>query len=226
MLNSRAAEFLLSRFTTREHATAIVGDLLEISHEPIRFWLAVTHTITKFAARPVGGVFAAVLTARLLRELYVSTGRLAGRPPEIETFFVFAGLALGMIAGCSAARRGPFDGVTKIAAALCAFASAAVLLRLHAPGLLVCGVLFELLLMGLLVSARTRQAAIRILAAVACAAAVSYTSWKLLEPVARPAGPPYHWPFWFIVLQVFAPAVAVGFALCWSRSKPPVELAE
>ncbi len=223
MLNTRVAEFLLSRFTTRERATAIIGDLMEISPGPIPFWLAVAHTMARFATRPAAGVFAGVITAKLLRELYVSTVKAPSRPPEIETFFVIAGLLLGMIAGCSAVRRGPLDPVTKIAAALCAFASAAVLLRLRTPGLLVCGVAFELLLIGLLFSARTRHAALRILAAAACAAAASYTSWKLLEPVARHAAPP--WPLWFIALQVFAPAVAVGVALSWRRSASPTSVA-
>jgi hypothetical protein len=223
MRNTRFAEFLLSRFTTREHAAAIVGDLLEIAPGPLPFWLAVLHTVARFAARPAAGVLAGVISAWLLRWFYVITFHGAsGRPRDIEALFLFAGLLLGTIAGCSAVARGVFDPVTKISAALCAIASVPVVRSGHTPEVVVCGVAFELLLIGALVSNRTRPAVLRILAAAGCAVGTSYAAWKLLEPVARP----YHWPFWFIALQFLAPTVAVAVALAWRSSPRAVPAAE
>jgi len=49
MRRAPLAEFLLSRFTTREHAAAMVGDLIEIAPRPIAFWLA---PATSSASRP------------------------------------------------------------------------------------------------------------------------------------------------------------------------------
>jgi hypothetical protein len=112
MHRPRIAELLLARFTTRGHAATMAGDLIEIAPEPVPFWLAVLHTTSRFAARP----------------------------PQIELFFLIGGLLLSMIAGCSAVRRGPLDLVTKLAAALCAFASAVVLLCSTTTEFLLCGV--------------------------------------------------------------------------------------
>ena len=173
------AEFLLSRFTTRERAAAIFGDLMEIAPRPIAFWLAVIHTAAKFAVTPLAGVLAGTATAWLL---------VRGVYPWGITPPALAGTLFGMIAASSGVRRGPFDLVTTISATLCAIASAGTFLHSSTPALVITTVVTAILLLGSLVDSRARSAVGRILAAAVCAIVASFIVWKLLvSPTMNPA---------------------------------------
>jgi hypothetical protein len=225
MRRAPLAEFLLSRFTTREHAAAMVGDLIEIAPRPIAFWLAVLHTAAKFAVTPVGAVLAGAAAAWLLvRCLYPLA--MTGRPAELTVLFALSGTLFGMIAACSSVRRGLFDPATATSAALCAIASVGILLHFSTLALVITTVVAELLLLGSLFHSRGRAAVGRTLAAAVCAIAASYLTWKLLVwPIAKP---PNHRPsVWFpVAVQLLIPAAACSFALAWRRPKPRAQIAE
>jgi len=225
MRRAPLAEFLLSRFTTREHAAAMVGDLMEIAPRPMPFWLAVLHTAAKFSVNPAGGVLAGAAAAWLLvRFLYPLA--ITTRPSDLAVLFALCGTLFGMVAASSIVRRGPFDLVTTTSAALCAIASTGIFLHFSTPALVITTVIVEILLLGSLFDARARSAVGRILAAAVCAVAASYLAWNLLiRPTITPRR--YTRPVWFpLAVQFLLPAAASCFALSWRRPKPRAQIAQ
>jgi hypothetical protein len=210
------AEFLLSRFTTRESAAAIIGDLLEIAPRRIAFWLAVLHTAAKFAVTPLAGVLASTATAWLLVfDVY----------PRGMWPLDLAGMSFGIIAAYSGVRRGPFDLDTAISATLCALVSAGIFLHSSIPALVTTGVVTVTLLVGSLADSRARSAVARILAAAVGAIVTMFVVYKLLTGPTTPAHlrPPVWLPMGVLFL---IPAAVTGFVLSWSRPTPRAKIAE
>ena len=119
MRSAKIAEWILARWTNREHAAAIVGDLLESAPGgPIRFWWAVVRTALAMSWRAGAGLAAAVAGVLLIARLLV---RSEGSPQEIgEVWLFFRGVALcsSAVAAYGAARYGLGDRLTQLSAAV------------------------------------------------------------------------------------------------------------
>jgi hypothetical protein len=105
------AEWILSRVTSREEATAIVGDLLETGAP---FWWTVARTALALSGRTWLAVVTAVAALYLMRHLFTVTWR----GHITISAFVPCVFELSMVVAFLAVRRGLRDGVTMAAGVL------------------------------------------------------------------------------------------------------------
>lgn len=216
MRKDEFAKFLLSRFTTGERATAIVGDLIETHTGALHFWYDVALTAAALSMRASAGILAAMGAEFLVRWSYGWSWK-AANPISVSTgFFAVCMMLLTLIAVYSAVRRGPIDPVTKAAGSLCFFASTGVFLRLIAWVPLMCGVSIAVIATALLFTAQGRQTLLTILSAGAAVFGTTYVIWLLLP--LHPGQPPR--PYILFMLFVLMPSVSVAAALSWTRRTP------
>ena len=208
------AEFLLSRFTTHERATAIAGDLTELESTSFGFWCAVSHTAIALSTRFWLGVFvssAAYVFAQRVAALSWGEGNsitgLAG-------LFTACMLLFSMIAAYSAVRLGLTDPVTKSAAAISSFSFIAVLFRGITWVPVASGVLTVLFIFALLLFAQGRKALLSILLAGAASFLGLWATWQLIGVVDpnQEAFGNLRWPLGLLILGLSS-AVGIAAAL-------------
>ena len=214
MHRSDVAEFVLSRFTNRDRATAIVGDLLEVAPESARFWFAVARTAAAFSLRPAAGILAAMAAEYLIRFLYGASAFSSRRIDGFSQLFSMCGLLFALVTANAAVRRGLTEPITAISVGLAVLTTGAALLRSMVLPFVLVGGSAELLVLVLLCT-RWRRATVAVLASSAVAFLTSYTAWKCLYPLIGMKAHSYL-PLWFIAAQAFAPALGAAVALSWS----------
>jgi hypothetical protein len=170
------AEFLLSRFTTRECAATIVGDLMEIDSSPFRFWSSLSRITIALFARSWLAVLAAAGGYSLA--LYLP-GWGAGPISGFSRFFLPWMMLLSMIAVYSAVRRGLKDLVTGVATAMLALSIVAVLLRSVSWVPVACGLFAVLFAVVLTITAQGRKTLLSIILAVIAAIGGGWMVWQL-----------------------------------------------
>jgi cell division protein FtsW (lipid II flippase) len=138
MRNASIAEWTLCRFTNRERAASIVGDLLETKQQkgPLWFWLSFAGVVFSLVwRRPLA--FVAALYAGMWSigafQMAIVGIRAQHRPPEhpwVPIFLVLgaAGSALCAMSSYAAIKHGPRDQTARLAFALTGLVTAVVFL--------------------------------------------------------------------------------------------------
>jgi hypothetical protein len=174
MHSAKIAEWILARWTTREHAAAIVGDLMEAAAGP--FWWSIARTVAGLAWPMLAGLAAAMAAVALgVWPLMRSTQALQSPGPAL-LFFRGMGPALAAVAGYAAVRYGLADRMTQLAGALAAAGVCGVLWRDVPVVTPVCAAVGVGAVVLASLSAEGRRAAVALGAAVAG----SILAWKIL----------------------------------------------
>lgn len=160
------SERLLSVLTTRERATAIVGDLLEIGAGPVGYWNAVLRTALALSWRiGLGVVFAATIEAFMVWAFNRSA--TAAHPVDpTAVFFGWIAALLSMTATFSAIRYGLAEPVTQVGVSLGLFAGIGVCFRWVPFITPLCGTMTASVILISSLTPQGRRALRRILAAV------------------------------------------------------------
>jgi hypothetical protein len=171
MHNGPAAEWIVGRWTSKERAAAIVGDLLEIDRQkgPARFWFAIVGTVFWLAWRRCVAFVAAFYAANWALSAFIMALHGVHAQHAIDDSFwmpafdllTSVGALLWFVLMYAAIRYGLKDHLAQLAVAWTALASALVYLWWRPVVLAVCLALaISVLVLSILDLQRRRAAAI------------------------------------------------------------------
>lgn len=242
MPNAAAAEWLIARFTDRSRASAIVGDLLEVTppNSTPQFWLSVAGVVLSLTWRRLAGFAAALSCMYLLNALSmppqtVANRFLAHKLPDAWTPFLLLLVviveALWMAAPYAVIRYGLHDRFTQVTLVLC------IPFTLISSFWFVPAVLFAslgivaVILLGFILFAEGRRAILTL----AIAAALGYVGFRstiyLSERYLELAPPSVtrtivvrgSLPFWVALIFTMACSWAHYFLLQSEQNRPKAE---
>jgi hypothetical protein len=183
VLRVKLSERLLSLFTTRERAAAIIGDLLEAGSNSIGFWFAVARIVLALSWRVGLGVVGAAIAEQFMIEAVNWSARAPHPIRPIGSCFGVCATLVAMTAAFSLIRFGPTEPITKLSVPFALFSGVGVCFRwvpFVVPG---CGIMAYTLTLISMLSGEGRRSLQYIVLAVITSGAVGFPTAYALAAI-------------------------------------------